>query len=171
MNQPLKKGIVVAVLSHNDYLKMQLYETVKGVPDTLALETQGLLEFEIATLSGGQQIIGRASDDWVLTVSDTREDPLPWRLEVALLRPFVAGKGDTEHISEDILVFVDKNGGINKLGVSPVLIYMEDMPLPNTTTAISWDNEQGLLVYLDGQQVCTRIPYTTALNWYLSDTP
>lgn len=170
VNHAFIPGGMVNVLSHNDFLKIRKNVIVREHPGTIAFSADDVLAFESVTLTGGNQLIGRADADWAIVVSDKRENPAPWKLEAVLAEPFTALDGEGEHVLGDALVFVDEKGQTNVLDSSQTLIHLEESSQPQTTTRIEWTPDKGILVNLNGQNVRSGIPYKATIRWLLSDT-
>lgn len=168
----LPVGMEVMVLSHHEYLKARHASTVLDdeegylefgyVPDSLPFQT--------ATISPDLQTVVRQDADWGLSINDTRGSGQTWQLSVIVDHPLTAVAGDDVYLLPGALVYVDSAGTRHVLGNASTLI-MDGTTGSVPETEISWAADRGVLVQVDASSVRAGLPYSTTIEWLLSDVP
>lgn len=165
--QPIRhQGTRVYARSDNGTLICYTYTTpIQRGP--VFLDVPETLPFETAALSGKDQLIQRAQDDWNLQIYDGRTSGEGFALYARILFPLSTASGDTLPGS---LVYV-RNGAVFDLEHGDVLIARGDPSDGMDTYRIHWPAEEGLLVRLPAFQGVPGVEYETTIQWMLTEGP
>lgn len=169
---PLPVGATVMTLSHHDYLKARYATTVLEDPGGILQfgDVPEEMPFATVTLSTDPQTVLRQNANWGLSVDDTRGSGQTWQIHASIDHPLTATVGEHTYTLPDALVYVDSIGTTHALGSTPTLI-TEGVTGSTPETIVSWAANRGILVQVDIADVRVGIPYSTTIEWTLSDVP
>jgi len=130
------------------------------VPEALTFQPT-MVESEIIT-------IPRDDPDWSVHVTDSREQGSEWEVTAKAESPLTSEDG--HRLDEDSLVFMQD--GKEQSLKDGVLIH-QGVTGEEQETDISWDKDEGILIKLNpiASDVRTNTPYSTTIEWTLTDAP
>jgi len=139
---------------------------VKWVGTVRILDLPTELEFRNTVIQDNMMIIPRIEAEWGFTVEDTRLEGEPWSLLVTA-GPLVSE--DRQHEIEGALVFKkdDEVTPITSHRSTPII---KESEVGSRMTEISWQDDEGLLLYMRPSQV-RATTYTTTLTWTIQYGP
>ena len=115
--------------------------------------------------------IPRANGELTFSVSDTRNYPSAWRVDVSILTPLTATLSDgREVVLHDALVFVDEEGIMTSLSDMSLPIYREDSLVAGDFDVV-WSADEGILLNILPGNIYSNATYGTTIQWDLVDAP
>ncbi|AMB97015.1 pectate lyase-like adhesive domain-containing protein [Aerococcus urinaeequi] len=167
---PYKVGSKINVIVTDGYGAQSepLEVTVAG--NRLSFNAPSTLEFQQVAVKDEQMTIQRTNPNWQIKVINTKEynPEAPWKLTARASEPLKTQDG---HTLRNALVF-KKDTNTYNIEAQTQLIYQQDENDPQEKN-VFWTADQGLLLELNpiAQDVAYYKPYTTTIEWTLTDAP
>lgn len=167
---PYKVGSKINVIVTDGYGAQSepLEVTVAG--NRLSFNAPSTLEFQQVAVKDEQMTIQRTNPNWQIKVINTKEynSEAPWKLTARASEPLKTQDG---HTLRNALVF-KKDTNTYNIEAQTQLIYQQDENDPQEKN-VFWTADQGLLLELNpiAQDVAYYKPYTTTIEWTLTDAP
>lgn len=166
---PLSVGTKILTLCHSDFLKVQKQNAVQLPPAVLEFETVPDILFQ-TTISALPQTVQRTDADWAMSVYDTRGAGSMWRIEAAAAHPLTGLYNGSSVTLPEALVFIDEEGGTHPLENGSVVV-REGTTGNTALNEVRWQENEGILVSLNGGEGKPGVTYKTTIEWTLVDAP
>ena len=166
----LLPGSSVSAMSQNNFLRVyeeEPVETETGVLRFLSVPEE--LPFGEIPLPEQNTIIPRSTTNWSISVEDTRNTSNVWKITAGLEDPLTASEGGIQYTLPDALVYITDDG--------EEIFREENIPIYNGNTGnnpitiITWPDNRGPLLSINTRQIKAGLPYSTTINWTLTDGP
>lgn len=154
------------ITSHDQIKAYQLYPIVK-YGELKFLSVPSTLPFTAEAIPAKPSYLTRMNSGWSIGVDDTRGADSTWRLDASIGGSFTDTSG---HVLDGTLRFVN---GSSTLSLSSVPITIYNGTTGSTSaTYVSWDEDQGLLLWLDSiSSIVPGVTYKANIEWSLIDAP
>lgn len=164
----IKGNSIVISRSKYKYLTAIASVLVNPYP-TLEVSIPNKISFKTVSISSLNQFAYRSDPNWMINVSDTRQEGSALKIYAKILSPLTIP--DTQTSLTNSIIFIDDEGGIKFLDTAaPVLIYNHTTTSNHDISKITWNHDKGILVYIPAGKVIPGI-YTTTIEWIISDVP
>lgn len=134
------------------------------------LSVPSVLPFQTTRVPGTSTLIPREEEGFTITVSDTRPQAAPWRLDASVPKPLTAETSNGTFTLPGALVYVDGQGNKTPLNEQPLTIHSEQSA-QNGQFSIQWAERQGILLWLLPGEAYSNVNYHTSIHWSLIDAP
>jgi len=130
------------------------------VPEALTFQPT-MVESEIITIL-------REDPDWSIRISDTREQGSEWEVTAKAESPLTSV--DNHQLHEDALVFIQDG---QEQSLKETVLIQQGVTEDQQETNIIWGKNEGILIKLNPitSGVQTNKPYSTTIEWTLTDAP
>ena len=166
----LALGFTVTVTAGLPFLLTSQVMAVVPVGNIEVTNAQSQLVLDYSKrVSQTPEAYGRETDNWSLTVSDSRARSTAWKLYAAAESDMhsLNESGEVKHTLPGALVFVDERGSMTSLGKTPVQIWEGDANGGNlnSTETVTWDTDKGLLLGRSTNPIWANERYSADITW------
>lgn len=163
----LAVGDSISVMTSHSLLKAYKSYTLVKLGELKFLSVPSEMPFTGGTIPSSPTYLSRQNANWEISVEDTRGEGNAWRLDATVVGNISDGGSN---VLDATLNFVTPSSSV-ALGSTPTTIYSGTTGT-SPTTAISWQADQGVLLWLNSiSNVIPNISYSTTIDWSLVDAP